>query len=121
MSRHEKIDYVEFAAKDLEATKSFFQLVFGWHFTDYGKDYCDFDNAGIKGGFYRANLSSNSDHGGALIVFYSDNLLETQAKIEQHGGIITQSIFSFPGGSRFHFCEPSGNEFAVWTEQEETP
>ena len=56
--------------------------------------------------------------GGALIVLYSNNLEATQAKIEQAGGNIVKPIFPFPGGRRFHFTEPSGNELAVWSEQE---
>ena len=117
MKEHEKINYVEFASNDLEATKLFFQKVFNWNFTDYGPDYTAFENAGIDGGFYRENLSSRSENGGALIVFYSSNILETQEKIIKHGGTIIKPIFTFPGGERFHFIEPSGNEYAVWTDQ----
>ena len=116
MSRHEKLDYIEYAAKDLEATKAFFSSVFGWRFTDYGEDYCAFDHQGLEGGFYRASLKSLHDKGGALSVFYSEDLEATLTKIEAAGGVIVEPIFSFPGGRRFHFTEPSGNEFAVWSE-----
>lgn len=117
MLHHEKINYVEFPAKDLTASKQFFTEVFGWSFQDFGPEYSAFSNAGLDGGFYRANLTSTTQTGGALIVFYSNNLPETQLKIEQAGGKIIKPIFSFPGGQRFHFTEPSGNEFAVWTDQ----
>lgn len=116
MTKHEKINYVEFAAKDLSATKAFFQHAFDWSFTDYGPAYTAFSNQGLDGGFYQAELASTADNGGALIVFYSDSLEATQAKVEQAGGIIVKPIFSFPGGRRFQFKEPSGNEFAVWGE-----
>jgi len=117
MDRHEKIDYVEFAAKDLGATKTFFGTVFGWIFTDYGPDYTAFTNAGLDGGFFRASLSSSPASGGALITFYSRDLEGTQDKVRQAGGTIVKPIFSFPGGRRFQFTEPSGNEFAVWSDQ----
>ena len=118
MSEHGKISYVEFPATDLTATKQFFQSVFGWSFTDYGPDYASFSKQGLSGGFYQSGLSSLTDNGAALIVLYSENIEVTQTKIEQTGGKITKPIFSFPGGRRFHFCEPSGNELAVWTDIE---
>jgi predicted enzyme related to lactoylglutathione lyase len=117
MNRHEKIDYVEFAAADLEATKTFFNTVFGWNFTDYGPDYCDCPDGGLMTGFYRAGLTSRHEAGGALVTFYSADLEATQAKIEAEGGAIVKPIFPFPGGRRFQFTEPSGNEFAVWSDQ----
>jgi uncharacterized protein len=114
MNRHEKINYVEFAACNLITTKAFFESAFGWKFVDYGLEYCAFSNEGLDGGFYQANLKSNSDIGAALIVFYSDALEATLDKVSASGGLIVKPIFSFPGGRRFHFTEPSGNEFAVW-------
>ncbi|MAZ66578.1 MAG: glyoxalase [Kangiellaceae bacterium] len=117
MSRHEKINYVEFATKDLEATKAFFTQVFGWTFEDYGSDYSAFTGQGLDGGFYRDNLASTTKKGGALIVFYSLRLEITKKKIEEAGGVICKPVFSFPGGRRFHFKEPSGNEFAVWSDE----
>ena len=116
---HEKINYVEFPAKDIAATKTFFSDVFAWQFVDYGPDYAAFSNQGLDGGFFTSDLVSDSSTGAALIVFYSEKLEETQNKIETAGGKITQSIFSFPGGRRFHFTEPSGNEFAVWSDRDE--
>ena len=116
MNLHEKINYVELPAKDLAATKAFFETVFGWSFTDYGPDYTAFENQGLDGGFFKSDLASSTEKGAALIVFYSDQLEATLAKVEKAGGTIIKPIFSFPGGRRFHFTEPSGNEFAVWSE-----
>lgn len=118
MNVHEKMNYVEFPAKDIEATKAFFSNAFGWEFTDYGPDYTSFADEGLDGGFYKSDLSASTKNGSALIVFYSNNLEETQAKVEQAGGTIIKPIFSFPGGRRFHFGDPNGNEFAVWSEPE---
>ena len=117
MDRHEKIDYVEFAAKDMEATKAFFGVVFGWTFTDYGPDYMDSPGGGIMTGFFRANQQSTPAAGGALVTFYSSDLETTLDKITAAGGMIVKPIFSFPGGRRFQFTEPSGNEYAVWSDQ----
>lgn len=117
MNQHEKINYVEFPARDIEQTKSFFTRVFDWSFTDYGPDYTAFaSDAGLDGGFYRADLKATTEQGSGLIVFYSQTLEQTQEKIEQAGGKIVKAIFNFPGGRRFHFTEPSGNEFAVWSD-----
>ena len=114
MPEHEKINYLEYPAKDLAATKEFFTKVFNWSFVDYGPDYVSFSNQGVDGGFFRANLASSTKNGAALTVFYSDDLEATLAKVAAGGGEIIKPIFSFPGGRRFHFTEPSGNEFAVW-------
>ncbi|MCH9671785.1 MAG: VOC family protein [Gammaproteobacteria bacterium] len=119
MKYHEKLDYVEFPAQDLSATKQFFARAFGWSFEDFGTEYCAFSNEGLDGGFYQASLSSSPSTGGALLVFYSEDLASTQAKVVAAGGRITKDIFSFPGGRRFHFLEPSGNEFAVWSSNED--
>jgi len=116
MNLHEKINYVELPAKDLAATKAFFGSVFGWSFVDYGPEYTAFENQGLDGGFFQSDLASSTEKGAALIVFYSNQLEATLAKVEKAGGSILRPIFSFPGGRRFHFTEPSGNEFAVWGE-----
>lgn len=117
MNEHEKINYVEFPAKNIQATKKFFTDAFGWSFTDYGPDYAAFSNEGLDGGFFKSDLSASTANGSALIVFYSNNIENTQAKVEQVGGSIVKPIFSFPGGRRFHFVEPSGNEFGVWSDK----
>ena len=116
MNEHEKINYVEFPSKNIQATKRFFEKVFGWSFEDFGPEYTAFSDQGLDGGFFKSDLQSSTDKGSALIVFYSQDLEATQAKIEQAGGLIVKPIFSFPGGRRFHFTEPSGNEFAVWSD-----
>jgi len=116
MNDHEKINYLELPAKDLEATKAFFTQVFNWKFTDYGPEYTAFDNQGIEGGFFKADLAADTKNGSALIVFYSENLEATMEKISAAGGKIVKDIFAFPGGRRFHFSEPSGSEFAVWSD-----
>ena len=117
MNEHEKINYVEFPSKDIKLTKEFFQKVFDWKFQDYGPDYTAFSNAGLEGGFFKSDLSSSTTNGSALIVFYSSDLDRTLSKINAAGGSIIKPTFEFPGGQRFHFADPNGNEYAVWSDQ----
>lgn len=115
-NQHHTLNYVEFAARDLTATKQFFSGVFGWTFEDYGADYSAFSGAGMNGGFFKAELAGTTEVGAALLVIFSNDLEQTLAQVIAAGGKVTKPIFSFPGGRRFHFAEPSGNELAVWSE-----
>jgi uncharacterized protein len=113
MNRNKTIDYVEFQASDLAAIRQFYGQVFGWEFEDYGPDYTSFKDGRIAGGFSRGPGSSGS---GPLIVIFVDDLQSAEKQIAEAGGRISKPIFSFPGGSRFHFTDPCGNELAAWTE-----
>lgn len=117
MNTHEKLNYIEFPSRDLAQTKAFFAAAFGWAFEDYGPEYTAFSDQGLDGGFYLSEKASSAEAGAALVIFYSERLEETQAKVEQAGGVISTPTFTFPGGRRFHFTEPSGNEFAVWSDK----
>lgn len=116
MNEHEKINYLEFPAKDMQKAKAFFSAVFGWSFVDYGPEYTAFSNQGIDGGFFKSDLSCSTENGCALVVFYSKNIEQTLSKIEAAGGSILKPVFSFPGGRRFHFGDPNNNEYAVWSD-----
>ncbi|WP_375323938.1 VOC family protein [Flagellimonas sp. GZD32] len=107
-----RIDYIEFKSTDLLKTKAFYHAAFGWNFTDYGPTYCAFSESGIAGGF---ELTSEAITNGVLVVLYHTDLFNIKARIMGAGGKITKDIFSFPGGRRFHFKDPSGNELAVWS------
>ena len=111
-----KIDYVEFASADLAATGAFFAATFGWQFEEYDS-YLAFHGAGLDGGIYRAERTGRVDTGSVLIVFYSVDLAATERLVKQHGATIVKPAFAFPGGRRFHFTEPAGNEFAVWSDR----
>jgi predicted enzyme related to lactoylglutathione lyase len=113
--QHHKINYVEFPCQDLARTKAFFELVFAWQFTDYGPDYSVFSDEGVDGGFYQSEQQARCASGSALVVFFSDDLEQSLKAVEQAGGQIIVPPFEFPGGRRFHFIEPSGNEFAIWS------
>lgn len=116
MDRHHNINYIEIPTKDIDASKHFFATVFGWTFIDYGPEYCSFTARGIDGGFFTSKETVSTKTGSPLIVLYSANLEETQAAVEEASGKIIEPIFSFPGGRRFHFTDPTGNEYAVWSE-----
>ena len=113
MDQTNKIIYIEFHASDLGKTKAFFEKVFGWAFTDYGPDYTSFVDGQISGGFARSDKRSSLAAGGPLVVILHPQLEDTLRRIVDNGGKITQEIFAYPGGRRFHFTEPSGNELSV--------
>ncbi len=111
-----KINYVEIPSRNLEVTKSFFASAFGWSFVDYGPEYVAIENAGLDGGFYKSDTISSPERGSVLVVLYSSDLEETIDKVTSSGGKVVKDIFDFPGGRRFHFNDPNGNEYAVWSE-----
>ena len=112
-----KIDYIEFPARDLEKAKAFYAGLFGWQFEDYGPDYCAFDDGRITGGFSRSDLEADASQGSVLVVFYTADLEGLKEQVVEHGATISTDIFSFPGGRRFHFKDPNGNELAVWSDK----
>jgi predicted enzyme related to lactoylglutathione lyase len=112
-SRNNHIDYIEFKAKDLETIKLFYSEVFDWKFTDYGPTYVSFEHSGVAGGFEKTD---DDVINGVLVVLYHSDLQSTKEKVINAGGKISKDIFSFPGGQRFEFTDPSGNELAVWSE-----
>jgi len=109
-----RIDYVEFQTTDVERSKAFYSSVFGWSFTDYGPEYTSFEDGRLTGGFSKAE---SVETGGPLIVIYALDLGATQVSVREHGGSIVKDTFSFPGGERFHFADPTGNVLAVWSDQ----
>ena len=116
MSEHNNVSYFEFPCQNIAATKTFFNEAFGWDFIDYGPDYVAITGAGLDGGFYSSDKQASRAEGSMLVVMYSENLEQTEQAVQDAGGNIIEPIFSFPGGRRFHFTEPSGNEFAVWSD-----
>jgi len=109
-----RVDYIEFGATDVARTKAFYQQVFGWKFEDYGPDYTSFQDGRLSGGFTKDAPVRPAN---PLVVIYATRLEDTEAKIKQAGGKIVKKAYPFPGGRRFHFSDPSGNELAVWTDK----
>lgn len=109
-----RIDYIELPVSDLPEAKRFYAAAFGWPFTDYGDDYASFEDGRLNGGL----TSDPTERSKApLVVLYATNLEETLDRVAASGGKILKPIFAFPGGRRFHFADPAGNELAVWSDQ----
>ncbi len=108
-----RIDYIELNVDDVPAAKRFYGDVFSWEFTDYGPTYCEFRDGRMTGGF---NGERKPQPGGPLVIVYAVDLEAVEAAVQGAGGRIVEPIYSFPGGRRFHFADPSGNVLAVWSD-----
>lgn len=108
-----RLDYVEFGCADTVRVKSFYQSVFGWHFTDYGPGYTCFNDGRLRGGF---TTEIQPGSGGPLVVLYAWDLALMRTRIIAAGGAIVKQTFEFPGGCRFHFSDSEGNVLAVWSD-----
>lgn len=109
---HHGIDYIEIAVTDMSEARQFYQSAFDWQFNDYGPEYSGIRKEGGEAGGLR--LDPEVIKGGPLVILYSQDLQLSVEKVRDAGGRITREPFSFPGGRRFHFADPSGNELAVW-------
>ena len=107
------IDYVELPGGKLDDTKRFYAAAFGWRFVDYGPTYVAVEGAGLDGGFQADPAETPAK---PLVILYADDLEAMRDEVVAAGGEITRPIFAFPGGRRFHFRDPGGNELAVWSE-----
>jgi predicted enzyme related to lactoylglutathione lyase len=105
-----KIVYVELPSADVAASKKFYGSLCGWGFEDYGPEYASFSGAGVEGGL---NGAPEQRTKAPLIVLLTDDLEAALAQVVEQGATISCPIFSFPGGRRFHFLDPSGNEVAM--------
>ena len=114
MNTHHRINYIEFHAVDLTKIKEFYTQVFGWQFTDYGPDYVAFNDGALEGGFAKGEIQKQS---GPLVILYSTDLAASSDAVTKYGGKIIKPTYEFPGGKRFHFTDPAGNELAVWSEK----
>jgi len=114
MTKRNTINYVEFLAEDLETIKDFYTKAFGWTFTDYGPNYTAFNDGVLDGGFEKGSYLGE---GGPLVILFSDNLEASVETVVNCGGTIAKEIYSFPGGRRFHFKDPAGNQLAIWSDK----
>src|SRR2546425_1048372 len=109
-----RVDYIEFGATDIGRTKQFYQQVFGWRFEDYGPGYTSFQDGRLSGGVTKEAPGRPAQ---PLVGIYAPPLEAGEGKIKEGGGENVRPNYSFPGGRRFHFSDPSGNELAVWTDR----
>ena len=109
-----RIDYVELpSANAHEVTLAFYGKAFGWRFTDYGPDYSATANGTTDVGLSGDPAEALS---APLPVIRVDDLEAAFEAVCDAGGTIAKAIFAFPGGRRFHFIDPGGNELAVWSD-----
>lgn len=113
MRAENRIDYVEIPVTDLKKTRDFFTSLFGWSFQEWGDDYMSFSDGRLEGGFRHSEEPAPST--GVLVIFYSENLDRDVKRVKELGASISQDIFAFPGGRRFHFVDPTGTEYAIWS------
>lgn len=117
-----RIDYIELPATDLGAAKAFYTAAFGWPFIDYGPTYAA---TGAHDGCPEVALSASAtvapphtpdaqDAIGPLVLFSTTDLEDVQKRVVDAGGSIVSSAYAYPGGSRFHFADPSGNVLGVY-------
>ncbi len=112
---HHSMDYIEIPVTDVAVAKAFYASAFGWSFNSYGPDYAGIKRLGGGGEVGGLRKEARPSEGqGPLVVLFSNNLELTLASVERFGGVITALPFDFPGGRRFHFKDPSGNELGVW-------
>lgn len=111
-----QIHYLELPARDLAEVRQFYGSTFGWSFTEYGDEYLAFNDGFIDGGFYKSEVSSSYADGAPLIIFYAKELEQMLETVRSNGGKIAREIYAFPGGRRFHFTDPHGNELAIWSD-----
>lgn len=112
---HHALDYIELAAPDLEASKSFYAEVFGWQFNDYGPEYAGVQSPTGDGEVGGLDSNGTAGPGAPLVMIFSEDLPATLEAVTTAGGRITIEPFDFPGGRRFHYADPGGNELGVWT------
>ncbi|WP_280416747.1 VOC family protein [Nocardia carnea] len=114
---HHGIDYIELTVTDMDAARSFYRSAFGWEFNDYGPEYTGirrFDGSDGEAGGLAAGSEVRT--GGPLVLLYSNDLDASLRSVGAAGGTVTEGPFDFPGGRRFHFTDPSGNQLGVWSE-----
>ncbi len=112
MSAEKQIDYIEISVTDPAQAQEFFEALYGWEFQSWGDDYISFKDGRLDGGFVRSDAPAS----GTLVVFYSADLERDRARVVELGATISKETFSFPGGSRFQFVDPTGTEYAIWSD-----
>lgn len=110
-----RIEYIEFATRDVAAAKKFYTAAFGWTFTDYGPDYTSFTDGRLAGGFFASADAPTKMN--PMAVIYATDLEVAGTRVIQAGGKIIKPSFEFPGGRRFQFTDPTGLELSVWCDR----
>lgn len=113
------IDYVEISVTDMHAARDFYGAAFGWTFTTYGDQYSGIRTAAELGSEGEEAggliLAETVTRGGPLVLLYAEDLDDAVERVTESGGTVVNGPYEFPGGRRFHFLDPSGNELGVWS------
>jgi hypothetical protein len=112
-----RIDYVEIPVTNLPKARAFLESMFGWQFQEWGDEYFSFSDGSLNGGLRKADEPAPAT--GILLILYSEDLERDVGRVKELGGTISQETFPFPGGRRFHFIDPVGTEFAIWSDSTE--
>lgn len=104
-------DFIELPSRDLRAAKAFYAGVFGWDLADYGPQYSCTTTGDVDVGLQADPAQATP---GPLVVIQVPDVLAAEAAVTAAGGTVTRPAFDFPGGRRFHFRDPNGNELAAW-------
>jgi uncharacterized protein len=105
-----RVDYIELSAQQGPRARAFYEQAFGWTFQAWGPDYLAFDDGRESGG-----VRIEAEPRPPLVILLTDDLDAARAGVEKAGGQVLGPDHVFPGGRRFHFRDPEGNEIAVWT------
>ena len=114
MHNHHAIDYIEFTVRDLAEAKRFYSASFGWTFNDYGPEYAGIRNPDGDDEVGGLTAAATAAAGGVLVLVYSEDLDASVRAVEEAGGTVTRPPYDYPGGRRFHFTDPAGNELGVY-------
>jgi uncharacterized protein len=112
---HFVIEYFELPTAETAASQSFFRQAFGFGSKDYGPGYSEITDAGVLGG---VNADQADRSRAPLIGIRTDDIAEAQRAVEAAGGAITKQVSDYPGGQRFFFREPGGNEMLMYCPSE---
>jgi predicted enzyme related to lactoylglutathione lyase len=103
-------NFIELPTRDLVASELFFKAVFGMNMTGFGPSYACTLTGDVDIGLQADQAEATK---APLPVIEVSDLESTLAAVSALGATVTKPIFSFPGGRRFHFLDPSGNELAA--------
>ena len=114
----DKVVHFEVPFDDGPRAANFYREAFGWQLNDYGPEYAGIQSPQGGSAPEVGGLSQGQEvrSGGPLVLLYSTDLDRSVEAVKHAGGQVVNGPYAFPGGRRFHFTDPSGNELGVWAE-----
>ena len=105
-----RFNYVELPTGDIAAARAFYERAFGWSLTEFSPAYAATVTGDTDVGL---QADPNEATKAPLPVIEVEDLEAALKAVCQAGGRIVRPIFAFPGGRRFQFLDPSGNELGA--------